>query len=175
MENVGAAPHRDAAIPDGPYLGSALLCDRVLVEANGTISIIRAIDRVTIVVPPDLPVPVYPFTGTLVVGLRGAPAGADDILLVVCRDPNGHELFRTEYYLEYGGALAGTNVSAELSLVLPMPGVYTFDVQLNGRFLSRVFLEVVRQEATPDEIPDEESHSSSPPPSRREGHRDGRS
>ncbi len=37
----------------GPYLAFAVICERVLTEADGTISLIRVVDRFTIRGPAD--------------------------------------------------------------------------------------------------------------------------
>src|SRR5215831_7001617 len=43
-----------------PYVAAALICEKVLQETNGSISIIRLADRVDITKPPDFPAGVKP-------------------------------------------------------------------------------------------------------------------
>src|SRR5207245_9776029 len=39
----------------GPYLNMAVLCEKVLREQDGIMSVIRVVDRLTITPPPDAP------------------------------------------------------------------------------------------------------------------------
>ncbi len=82
MENDASAnappDHPDGKVTDGPYLAVAAICDQILVEASGTISIIRVVDRVVVARNDDLPANIFPFEGTLIVGFRGGRAGADE-------------------------------------------------------------------------------------------------
>src|SRR4051794_21648232 len=63
---------QDSQLSQGPFLSIAALCEAVVREENGTLTLVRVIDQVTITVPQALlerqqPVP---FTAFLVVSFR---------------------------------------------------------------------------------------------------------
>lgn len=66
-------PNLPGFSPGGPYLAMALLCEKVLREADGVLSLIRIVDRITVSFSgPDAPVqmPPAPVNLTLVVGFK---------------------------------------------------------------------------------------------------------
>jgi hypothetical protein len=68
------------ALIDGPYLSFAVVCEKVLQEADGVLSFIRIVDHVTVTmalpvgveVPPEMVPPEPPVAVTFVLGLKSA-------------------------------------------------------------------------------------------------------
>src|SRR5574341_341076 len=80
---------------EGPYLAVAVLCERVLEERDGVLSIVRIVDRLTTTIAgPDAPerMPANPVNLTLLVGLKsGFVRGRHDIEIKIV-DPSGRTL-----------------------------------------------------------------------------------
>lgn len=114
---------------DGPYLRVAALCERVLTESDGVLSLIRVVDRWTHqAVGPNAPAEMPPFTinPTLVlIFTAGQARGAYEVLLrlespdtnfptgtlsqtVWVKDRSGRILVRTHRYLLPSGLIAGS-------------------------------------------------------------------
>ena len=144
-----------SAASTGPHLNLAVLCEKVLQEQDGVISVIRVIDRlVQSATGPDVPDQMPPFLAnnlTMVVSLRSDQARGRYGLKIRAEAPGGFQLPALEHGVQLQGGNTGVNLVMPLSLPIAHDGVYWFDVFLTGpapkedRLLTRVPLEVVYQ------------------------------
>ncbi len=147
------------ALPEtGPFLNAALLCEKVLQESDGTVSIVRMVDRVTVNVnlavqgAPPVPVPLPPEQMppvlvnnlTLFVSFKAGSATGRSTLKTRLIGPTGLQLLETQLSVLFdGGEDRGANLIMPLQLQLPTEGLYWFHLLLEDHFLSRVPLRLV--------------------------------
>jgi len=138
---------------DGPFLGAAFLCERVLFEKDEVLSVIRIVDRINIqvggvgAVPERMP-PVPVNLMALVVLKNGRASGNFELELVP-RAPSGLKMPapRISFFLE-GGEDRGVNVPIPISFLAQEQGLYWIDVLLSGERISRIPLRLNYQTAT---------------------------
>ncbi len=137
---------------EGPYLAVATLFEKVLIERDGVASAIRMIDTVNLEVPdvPPEPVALIPasFKAALLVVLKSGRVAGSYELQIILHPPDGEPRPYPRHTMElspetHGGATA----VFELNLLLGAPGLYTFELLLDGQFLSAVPLNVAIQQA----------------------------
>lgn len=135
----------------GPFLTAALLCERVIEEKDGSLTAVRLVDQLTIEPGPKQPnvvTVVVPLNLSLLVSIReGEPRHAYEVSITL-RDPTGN----TRKLLPAGqmlvaGPVAGGNFVAHLVFLPQQEGMYFFEIDLDGKFVSRIPLNVVRQPA----------------------------
>mgnify|MGYP001564698063 CR=1 FL=1 len=133
----------------GPYLVAALICERVLHEADGVNSIIRVIDRFTIEGGKEAPgglddKHVASLDFSLYVSLKnGRAAGNHRLKVVPVRpDMSNPEPFEQVVHLE-SGEERGVNIVFPTKLLASMPGVYWFEVYLDGQLMTKTPLNIV--------------------------------
>ena len=133
----------------GPHLGMAVLCERVLQEKDGVLSIIRAIDRFTITlsgqnVPMQLPQ--GQIAVTLVIMLKSGDARGRHTLTIWPELPSGERLPKTQMPVLFEGEDRGVNAILNIGLPITQEGVYWFEVILDdSQILTRVPLRVLYQ------------------------------
>ncbi len=137
----------------GPHLTLAVLCEKVLHEADGAISVIRVVDQLTqTAVGPDAPAAMPPFlidNLTLVVALKADQARGRFGVKVRPEAPGGIQLPSMEQAVTFQSGPSGVNLIMPLVLPIASEGVYWFDVFLTGHepqedeLLTRVPLEVI--------------------------------
>jgi hypothetical protein len=135
----------------GPFLLACLLCERVIEEKDGSLTAVRLIDQIILEVPQLPPNAVEitpPLNMTLLVSIReGEPTHAYEVSIVV-RDPSGaSRRLDPPGQLLVAGVVAGGNFLAKFRFVPQQVGLYYFEVNLDGRFLSRVALDVIRRDS----------------------------
>ena len=128
-----------------PHLLAALICERVLQEKDGSLSVIRIADKVIYEVPEEAPEgarPVFSLAGLLV--LKSGLAKGTYSVKLVANSPSGkqQELPPTAVSLE--GEDQGQNVILNLHLGLKEDGLYWFDVIFENDVLTRIPLSVER-------------------------------
>lgn len=141
---TGPAP-RSAAL-----VNATLLCERVLQEADGTLSAIRIIDQVTLEpipegLPPDAEIVPAQMAVALLVVVKDPSGPSTRHLRVQGRSPKGTttEVGSERVRLRTGlSPVAGANFIVNLNLGLRHEGMYWFDVFLDEKFLSSVPLHV---------------------------------
>lgn len=133
----------------GPHLSMALLCERVLEEKDGVLSIIRVVDRITqAAVGPNVPetMPPVPVNLILVISLKSGAARGRGTITVGTEAPSGQLLGeRIELPVVFEGEDRGQNIVAQMGFTADMEGLYWFDVLYDKRLLTRVPLRIVYQ------------------------------
>ncbi len=130
---------------DGPYLEMAVLCERVLEERDGALSLIRLVDRFTIhrpapapgeyVVPPSISV-------VAVVGFKSGAARGRHQLRLSLEYPDGMIHSRLEVPLLLEGEDRGARALVPIQLLAEQEGIYWIRVALDEAEFTRVPLRV---------------------------------
>lgn len=139
----------------GPHIAAALLCERVITEGDGVLSIIRVVDRVvqtaTGIEPPDEMPPLKVDNLQMVVALRSDQARGRFTLGLDIEAPDGGRERGAEQDVNLTPGNNGVNLVLGMQLGLEHEGIYWIDVLLGGprgqeeELLTRVPLEVVYQ------------------------------
>jgi hypothetical protein len=139
------------AQPSGPYLQTAVLCEKVLHEQDGVLSLIRIIDRIiSSAVGADVPdeMPPVPVNLTLAIVLKSGEARGSHNLRIALEAPSGLDVGAQHMpVLLEGDADRGVNVIVNFGFQAEQQGVYWFAVYFGDRdvLLTRVPLRIVYQ------------------------------
>jgi hypothetical protein len=149
MSTPEARPPADT----GPHLLIAVLCEKVLQESDGVLSVIRVIDRLTQgAAGPEAPEQMPPFILdrlTMLVAIRADQARGRHGIKIRPEAPSGLQMQSVEQGVTIQSGATGINLILPLVLPITEEGVYWFDVFLTGpapqadRLLTRVPLEIV--------------------------------
>lgn len=136
----------------GPHLHMAVLCEKVLTEGDGVLSIIRVIDQLTqTAVGPDPPEQMPPFLAdnlTMVITIKADQARGRYGIKIRPEAPGGIQLPEIEQPITISAGPGGVNLVMPMVLPVSGEGVYWFDVFLTApgpqedRLLTRVPLEI---------------------------------
>ena len=149
-----------AAEREGPFLTSALLCERVLQEQDGTLSVIRAVDMITVTpvgepIPEDAKAVMSPLRLFLLLSFKGGVLGSKHEVTITGYSPSGAmEKFPTataELATTVPGVPPGFNIIVQVQAAWQTAGVYWFEVSLDGRRATAVPLRVLH--APPEPLP----------------------
>jgi hypothetical protein len=140
---------------NGPYLKAALLCENVIEDKQGVLSLIRVIDRFTQTgVGPAAPAEMPPLTVSVVAVLMfvsGEARGAHEIQLEI-EKPSGLRQSLGSSSVHFEGEDRGANIVARLQLVLDSQGLYWIDVRLGDEVVTRMPLRVVYGRISPGSV-----------------------
>ncbi len=129
----------------GPFLQVAALCEKVLHEADGGISLIRLVDRVTHTVQgPNAPneMPEFRYPLTLVLGLKAGVARGRHDVTITPELPSGETMPPITMAVQMEGEARGVNLFAQIDLPYRLEGLYWFSIRFDQMTLTRVPLEV---------------------------------
>jgi|SRR5437867_1744584 len=131
----------------GPYLNMAVLCEKVLREQDGIMSVIRVVDRLTITPPPDAPEQMPPTSLNLMLAVvlrAGVMQGQMNVGLSLTT-PAGidNQIGSIPVLLE--GQDRGVNLVTNLNLTVGEQGLYWISVYLERQLLTRVPLRILYQ------------------------------
>lgn len=129
----------------GPFLQAAALCEKVLHETDGVMSLIRIVDTITHTeqgpnAPQEMPQIRYPLT--LVISLKAGVSRGRHEVTVTPELPSGETLPAMIMAVQMEGEARGVNLVAGIDIPYRMEGLYWFDVRFDGQRLTRVPLEV---------------------------------
>ncbi len=131
----------------GPHVQLATFCEQVLQESSGVISLIRVLDRITILAqgvgPENLPEGGR-VNATLVVSLKSGDARGRSTIELVIEQPSGVRLPPQHIDMTFEGEERGVQLIAPVQLDA-MEGLYWVYVILNGETLTQVPLRVMYQ------------------------------
>ena len=146
----------------GPHLAAAVLCERILTEADGVVSAIRIVDRINhVVASPNPPETMEPFDYemTLFVSFKAGSARGPMPLVIRVQKPSGTSSspFRQTVNFE-GDDERGINVVGIMKMRLDTPGLHWFDLFLGEHRVTRiplrlVYLPQITPTATPESGP----------------------
>ena len=140
----------------GPFLASAVFCDFVMRGDDGTMSAIRIVDKINVMVPaeapPDVPseekrIPVAIWT--LLIFKTGSAKGKHVVSLVV-QSPSGKRQDGPKHEVKMGPEpQGGANLRIHLGLAIKAGGLFVVDVLLDGKVVTRMplLISVAREES----------------------------
>jgi uncharacterized protein DUF6941 len=133
---------------NGPYLGFAVICEKVLREADQVPSLIRIFDTLTINGPgPQLSPTNMPLS--IAIGFRKGAKEGKAIVSIRPRSPSGQDLAGVEQPILFQGSQeAGANLIGQILFPVQEPGIYWFGIFLDGTELTRVPLRIVYQQVS---------------------------
>ncbi len=129
----------------GPYVQIAALCERVLREGDGVVSLIRVVDVVTHTAhgpaaPQDMPEVRFPLDMMLVFK-SGSVRGRHEVT-VIPELPSGETLPSFTASIRLEGEGNGAVFHSRLDIPFRMEGLYWFNIQFDGQIITRMPLEV---------------------------------
>jgi len=141
----------------GPYVQMAAICERVLQEKDGVLSIIRVIDRFAISAAGPAPpeeMPPGTISPTIVVMLKPGFIRARHNLRIVPTTPSQTTLpeFSAGVLLE--GEDRGVNLIFSAQMIVREERLYWFDVLLDDQLLTRIPLRLVYQRVSHGPLPE---------------------
>lgn len=135
------------AFSDGPYLQTAIICEKVLVEQDGVKSAIRMYDRHTRVVTglnPPLEMEPYDMELVLLLRFKSGSARGSYPLEIRLQKPSGESSSPgTQTILFEGEDDRGTDVVANMTLRIEFTGLYWFDVYLMDVRVTRIPMRII--------------------------------
>lgn len=134
----------------GPYLAVAVLCEKVLREADGVLSIIRVVDRITVSASHDqkqapAQMPVVPINLIAVLSFKSGFARGPYIVKIRSIDPSHRELNAVELPILLEGEDRGANLVINLGFQAQEEGLYWFEVFLMEALITKMPLRVLYQ------------------------------
>ena len=142
----------------GPYLNAALLCERVLQERDGVLSVVRVVDRVTLTaVSAETPAPemIPPSTLAfyiLIVLKSGMYKGTAEIKLEI-NSPSGQRIGFSTVDAFFEGDDRGVNLVSPVQFQVSEDGLYWIDVTCLKELLTRIPLRVIYQRQSQGALP----------------------
>lgn len=133
----------------GPYLNAALLCEKILQERDGVLSVIRAIDRITVTVlspgtlPETLPPSLIQFQ-LLIVLKSGIYKGSAPVKIAI-QAPSGAVVGESTTDVFFEGDDRGANLISPTQLQVSEEGLYWIEVSCREILLTRIPLRIVYQ------------------------------
>ncbi|MBI1893239.1 MAG: hypothetical protein HYS14_03895 [Candidatus Rokubacteria bacterium] len=130
----------------GPFLSSALFCEKLLVEQDNVKSAIRIVDVVTMTAEgPDPPKEMAPFVyeGSMLMRfIAGAARGRYELGMTIV-NPDSTSRERIARDIEFGDQPEqGLDVVTSLKIRFAMPGTYWFRIDLNGTQITQIPMRV---------------------------------
>ena len=148
----------DPNVWDGPWVGAATFCDRLLLEEEGFYSIIRMVDSVTAdpAQPSAAGVPApMQLDLILFIMLRSGVKPSHSQLRVRRNAPNGTAGMTPSQMVDLPGDGMSVPIQISFHLDFDMPGRYWFDIMLDDLIMSRVPLLVKINQPTNAEVQSE--------------------
>lgn len=142
-----SASQESSAVATGPFLQVAAFCERALTEKDGTISLIRVVDRLTFQVQSSAQVPdvtAFNINITAVISLKSGEARGTHELSIEAEAPSGLHIgqpVRLPIFLE--GADRGATLILPVAMEARGEGLYWFSVRFDNILLTRMPLRVL--------------------------------
>lgn len=127
----------------GPYLAYAVICERVLTEADGAVSLIRVIDRFTIRGPAERLTPTLLSFWLAVMFRSGFQRGVMN-LAVQPVSPSLVRLPAMDFPMHFDGdEERACSVALPVQFLAEETGLYWFEVSLAGQLATKIPLRIV--------------------------------
>jgi hypothetical protein len=135
----------------GPYLKTAVLCERVLREADGVSSLIRIVDRIIHTrTGPDAPVEMPPvsYNLTAFISLTSGQAKGSYDVKIELEEPSGIRKSPMASTVLFEGEDKGVNLVLNVAATFQYQGLYWFNVYLDDKLLTKMPLRVIYSRIT---------------------------
>ncbi len=126
----------------GPWVAAAVFCEKVLQEQDGVDTLVRIVDRITMVLQGEVPLPQVQLI-LLVILKSGFQRGTFE-LSVEGTAPSGVTMSPAQVPVLLEGEDRGISVKTHL-VFQPEEGLYWFDVKVDDVLLTRMPLRVIVQ------------------------------
>ncbi len=128
----------------GPFVQIAALCEKVLHEQDGVVSLIRIVDRYTVAAP-QKGKPLTPIQPTAVILFKAGFATGKYLVKLKVHTPSGKILPEQEFPVLFEGHDRGAGIVAVMNLALEEEGLYWIDVILqdNPAPITRIPLRIL--------------------------------
>jgi hypothetical protein len=153
MAEEEALPHQDRR---GPWVQTALFCEKVLEDKEGVLSLIRVVDRVNrFAMGPASTGQMEPFDYQLmlVIALKPGEATGSATLEIGMQSPDGLTHPGPQVSVLFEGPDRGVAAVLPTQFRFDQVGLYWFNVRCDGDLLSRIPLRVVYQRSSTPMIP----------------------
>ncbi len=129
----------------GPYIQMAGLCEQVIEDKTGVLSLIRIIDTITHTesrpdAPAEMPSVTYPMK--MVIMFKAGRARGRHELKIVPELPSGEVKDPVIQSVQFEGEERGSNYVINMMFTFNMEGLYWFNVYLDDSIITRVPLRV---------------------------------
>lgn len=129
----------------GPYIQTAVFCERVLREADGVLSLIRVVDIITHAerrpdAPEQMPEVHYPLD--LLISLKSGTARGRHEITIIPEQPSGETLQPITISVNMEGENKGANIHSRIDIPYRFEGLYWFNVLFDRQTITRIPLEV---------------------------------
>ena len=137
----------------GPFLQVAVICQAALREVDGSISLIRVVERIMVQghTPEMQPFPIQNLT--LVVLVKAGVANGKYKVTVAPYTPSGQPLPSLETAVLFEGGERGVGIITPMALAATEEGLYWFEVRVEEVVLTRIPLRVLYQRVPQIGIP----------------------
>lgn len=130
----------------GPYLKAAMFCESAIEGKDGTLSLIRVIDRLTTTAagkdaPIDMPPVNHVMTAVLML-ISGQALGRHD-LRITSEGPSGETKEIWSGTMQMEGGHKGQNLLLNLNMQFQHEGVYWFTVTIDDRPITKMPFQVM--------------------------------
>ncbi len=138
-----------------PYVTAAMFCEKVLVEKDEVVSVMRMIDNMQYRLEgPGLPENVKAALNVqALISLKAGPVEGEHTVSLVLEKPTGErkEVFSTT--LKFLTPDQGQNLIASMTIGVDEDGLFWMDVLFDGEVLTRTPLKITRQETPASQAP----------------------
>ena len=129
----------------GPYIQMAGLCEQVIEDKTGALSLIRIIDTITHTearpdAPTEMPPVTYPMK--MVIMLKSGRAKGRHELKIIPELPSGESKAPVARSIHMEGEERGFNNIINMLFTFTMEGLYWFNVYLDDSLLTRIPLRI---------------------------------
>ena len=141
---------------DGPYLATAVLCEKVIQEEDKVFTIVRIIDQVTFQLPEGIlskaafNLGAGLFQASAFIMFKSGSARGKRTLTVRALSPDGSKLLddlKTPVVFD-GKGVTSTAAKIQMGLQFRMEGIHWFHVFLEDKPITRIPLKVILQQQT---------------------------
>jgi hypothetical protein len=138
----------------GPYLATAVLCEKVIKEEDGVFSIVRIIDRITFQLPAGLlssgvfSLGAALYQACLFVTFKTGYAKGKRALSLKAFSPDGSKLMEDlTLSIQFDGkGETGAAANIQIGVQFRMEGLHWFHLFLDGQQITRIPLQVITQQ-----------------------------
>jgi len=143
-----------------PYVGAALICERVIQETDGVLSIVRVVETFTVAPIRDLPAGVKRgIEFTLLIMLKSGDVKGKSKVSIRLRYPSGKTKPMGDHEIVLEGGHSGIQVIIQTRVGIEEWGVHWFDIAWEGQMLTSIPLRLVEGSSSDKVTGSEEAKS----------------